>query len=66
MFLHASFREAGWPVVNRKNQAMPCSAGIDILLDDGTQIDYVLYGRDNRPLAIVEYNSKKFVTSSCK
>lgn len=57
MFLHASFREAGWPVVNRKNQAMPCSAGIDILLDDGTQIDYVLYGRDNRPLAIVEYNS---------
>lgn len=55
MFLNASLREGGWPIVNHPNQAMPCSAGINMLMDDGTNIDYILYGRDNKPLAIIEY-----------
>ena len=57
MFLHASLREAGWPIVNYDNQAMPLSAGINMIIDDDTKADYILYGRDNRPLAIVEYKT---------
>lgn len=57
LFLRASLREAGWPLVNRDNQAMPCAAGLNILLDDGDSVDYVLYGRDNRPLAVIEYTA---------
>lgn len=60
LFLYASLREAGWPIVNKQDQAMPCSVGINMLLDDGTQVDYILYGRDNRPLALIEY------TTTCK
>ncbi len=57
LYMSACLREAGWPIVNRPDQAMPCSAGINMLLDDGDSVDYVLYGRDNRPLAIVEYTT---------
>lgn len=57
LFLQASLREAGWPLVSRPNQAMPGSAGINMILDDGTQVDYVLYGKDNKPLALVEYET---------
>ena len=57
LYMSASLREAGWPIVNRTDQAMPCSAGINMLLDDGDSVDYVLYGRDNRPLAIIEYTT---------
>ena len=57
LFLSASLREAGWPIVNRPNQAMPASAGIQCMLEDGKEIDYVLYGRDNRPLAIIDYST---------
>lgn len=60
LYLYASLREAGWAVVNHKNQAMPGAAGIQMMLDDGDTVDYVLYGRDNRPLAVVEY------TETCK
>lgn len=60
LFLLASLREAGWPIVNVQDQAMPASAGINMLIDDGDKADYILYGRDNRPLAIVEY------TTTCK
>ena len=57
LFLSASLREAGWPIVNRPNQAMPASAGIQCMLEDGMEIDYILYGRDNRPLAIIDYST---------
>lgn len=57
LFLSASLREAGWPIVNLPNQAMPASAGIQCMLEDGKEIDYVLYGRDNRPLAIIDYST---------
>ena len=59
LYLNACLREAGWPIVSLPNQAMPCSAAINMLLDDGDEVDYVLYGRDNRPLAIVEYTTTK-------
>lgn len=57
LYMSASLREAGWPIVNRVNQAMPSCAGINMILDDGDTVDYVLYGRDNKPLAIVEYTT---------
>ena len=57
LFLTASLRESGWPIVNRPDTAMPCSAGLNMLLDDGDTVDYVLYGRDNRPLAIIDYTT---------
>ena len=57
LFLRASLREAGWALIQQKNQAMPCCAGLNLLLDDGDSVDYVLYGRDNRPLAIIEYTT---------
>ena len=57
LYMAACLREAGWPIVNQPDQAMPCSAGINMLLDDGDSVDYVLYGRDNRPLAIIEYTT---------
>lgn len=54
LFLRASLREAGWPIVNRANTAMPEAAAVDCLLDSGDSVDYVLYGRDNKPLAVIE------------
>lgn len=59
LYMTACLREAGWAIVNLPDQAMPCCAGINMLLDDGDSVDYVLYGRDNRPLAIVEYSTTK-------
>lgn len=57
LYMAACLREAGWPIVNQQDQAMPCAAGINMLLDDGDSVDYVLYGRDNKPLAIIEYST---------
>ena len=57
LFLTASLRESGWPIVNRPDTAMPCSVGLNMLLDDGDTVDYILYGRDNRPLAIIDYTT---------
>lgn len=57
LYLKASLREAGWPIVNKPNQAMPGSVGLNMILDNGDAVDYVLYGRDNRPLAIIEYTA---------
>ena len=59
LYMAACLREAGWPIVSRPDQAMPCSAGINMLLDDGDTVDYILYGRDNRPLAVIEYTATK-------
>ena len=57
LFLAASLREAGWALVSVPNQAMPACAGIQCMVEDGEEVDYVLYGRDNRPLAIVDYTT---------
>lgn len=55
LYLMASLREAGWPIVDQENQALPGCAGVRMQLDGGTCADYILYGRDSRPLAVVEY-----------
>ena len=53
-------REAGWEVMETENVPMPSKAGIEIEVegmpyDSGLgYCDYVLYGRDGKPLAIVE------------
>lgn len=57
LYLKASLREAGWAMVNRANQAMPGAAGLNMILDDGDTVDWILYGRDNRPLAVIEYTT---------
>lgn len=57
LYMAACLREAGWPIVNQPNQAMPCSAGIQMILDADDSVDYILYGRDNKPLAIIEYTT---------
>ena len=60
LYLKASLREAGWPIVTVPNQSMPGAVGCLIHLDSGDDIDYVMYGKDGKPLAIVEY------TATCK
>ena len=59
LFMNACLREAGWPIVSKKDQALPCSVGINMLLEDNDEVDYIMYGRDNKPLAIVEYSTTK-------
>ena len=55
LFISASLTDSGWPVVNRPNTSMPCSAGINMMIDTQDSCDYILYGKDNKPLAIIEY-----------
>lgn len=55
LFLKATLREAGWPIVNKPDQAMPCSAGTQMFICNGNKADYVLYGKDKKPLAVVVY-----------
>lgn len=59
LFLNASLREAGWPVAVQTNLSLPECACLDFALDDGTVVDYLLTGRDNRPLAVVDYGVSK-------
>lgn len=57
LYMKASFREAGWPVVSVPHQSLPGAVGCQIHLDSGDDIDYVMYGKDGKPLAIVEYTA---------
>lgn len=60
LFIHASLREAGWKIVNVPNQAMPCCASLNCIIDDsGEMVDYILNGRDNKPIAIIEETETK-------
>ena len=60
LFIRASLRESGWKIVSVSNQAMPCCATLNCIIDDsGDVIDYILNGRDNRPLAIIEETETK-------
>lgn len=59
-FIDLMLREAGWEVLSQENVPFACKAGIEIYVDgmpnkkeDG-YCDYVLYGRDCKPLAVVE------------
>ena len=57
LYVEASLSEAGWPIAKSSNVAVRAAAGIQCVLDNGEQIDYVLYGRDNRPLALVDFST---------
>ena len=57
LFLLSSLRDAGWAVVSQPNQAMPGYAGVDMILNAQLTSDYILYGRDNLPLAIIEFTA---------
>ncbi len=60
LYIDLYLREAGWEVLESENVAQPSMAGIEIEVDgmpNATGLgycDYVLYGRDGKPLAIVE------------
>lgn len=60
LYIDLYLREAGWDVLEQENVAIAEKAGVEIRVEgmpNGQGIgfcDYVLYGRDGRPLAIVE------------
>lgn len=54
LYVRASLAEAGWPIATADNIAIPNSASLNLTLSDGSTIDYVLYGRDSRPLAVID------------
>ena len=57
LFISASLREADWPITTKPNQAIPAAASLNCMLDSGTEVDYILRGRDNRPLAVIDYST---------
>lgn len=60
LYIDLYLREAGWDVLETENVAVAGKAGIEIKVDGMPNsqgigfCDYVLYGRDGKPLAIVE------------
>ena len=60
MFIDLLLREAGWEVLAVENAPMACKAGIEIYVEgmpntkEEGYCDYVLYGKDCKPLAVVE------------
>ncbi len=60
LFVRASLRESDWKIVGVDNQLLPCCASLNCVIDDsGEIIDYILNGRDNKPLAIIEETETK-------
>ncbi len=57
LFLLASLTDSGWKVLSKPNISMPCSAGINMMINTGDTCDFILYGKDNKPLAIIEYTA---------
>ena len=70
IYIDQSLREAGWEVLEKENTSSPHCAGIEIRVEGMPNehnegfVDYVLYGRDNKPLALVE--AKKASVSPIK
>lgn len=60
LYIDLYLKEAGWEVLETENVIQPSKAGIEIEVEgmpNATGLgycDYVLYGRDGKPLAIVE------------
>ena len=60
LYIDLYLREAGWDVLTAENTIIPGKAGIEIEVEgmpnaEGIGFcDYVLYGKDGKPLAIVE------------
>ena len=59
-YIDLYLQEAGWDVMTKKNVIQPQKAAIEIYVEgmpnksEEGYCDYVLYGKDSRPLAIVE------------
>lgn len=64
LYIDCWLKEAGWDVLSVENQRMPCKAGIEIRVENMPNdkgfgfCDYVLFGRDGKPLAVVEAKKK--------
>lgn len=64
LYIDCWLQEAGWDVLTIENQKLPAKAGIEIEVhgmpnDKGIGFcDYVLFGRDGKPLAVVEAKKK--------
>lgn len=60
LYIDLYLKEAGWNVLDTENVALPGKAGIEIEVQGMPNphgvgyCDYVLYGKDGKPLAIVE------------
>jgi type I restriction enzyme R subunit len=60
LYIDLYLKEAGWEVLEQDNIALPLKAGIEIKVAGMPNeqkigfVDYVLYGRDGKPLALVE------------
>lgn len=60
LYIDLYLQEAGWDVVDTENTVLPGKAGIEIEVQGMPNAhgkgycDYVLYGKDGKPLAIVE------------
>lgn len=60
LYIDLYLKEAGWDVLNVENLAQPGKAGIEIEVQGMPNAhgvgycDYVLYGKDGKPLAIIE------------
>ena len=57
LFISASLREAGWPIVNVPNHTMPNSVTLNCMLESGDEVDYMMSGPDGRPLAIIDMST---------
>jgi type I restriction enzyme, R subunit len=70
LYIDLYLRDAGWKVLDEDNLKLPENAGIEIKVqgmpnDQGIGfVDYVLYGADGKPLALVE--AKKTSVSAFK
>lgn len=60
LFIDLYLDEAGWNIANKDNVVIPSAAGTEIKVTGMPNntgegfVDYVLYGRDSKPLAVVE------------
>ena len=60
LYIDIYLREAGWDVLEKENVILPSKAGIEIKVEGMPNAqgigfcDYVLYGRDGKPLAVIE------------
>lgn len=60
LYIDLYLKEAGWDVLEQENLVLPSKAGIEIKVEgmpnaEGIGFcDYVLYGKDAKPLAIIE------------
>lgn len=65
LYIDLYLKEAGWEVLEKENLVLPSKAGIEIKVvgmpnSEGIGFcDYVLYGKDAKPLAIVEAKKRR-------